>query len=178
MVIFVSFIMISSVIGFLYGSQNNEMKYENFKFIRNQNKWLVTVNDKNLAFDYFPTEVEYINLSQDIKIILLNKMEIDITSQVNDTFLEDIALAQYDMNLVLNNLNIYLRTGFTTNNTFNLPIITCEDATLSVPVIYFKQSNKTEINLENNCIIAEAKEYTDIPRIKDRLVYAIVNIIR
>ena len=108
---------------------------------------------------------------------LLNKPEIDTTSKINDTFSEEIALAQYNMALTLNNVNIYLRKGFTQNNTFNLPIITCENATFAVPIIYFKQSNETKITIEDNCIIAEAINAVEILRIKDRLLYSILGII-
>lgn len=70
-----------------------------------------------------------------------------------------------------------MRAGFTTNNTFDMPIITCEDATPVVPIIYFKQSNQTKVSLEENCIIVEARNNIDILRIKDRLLYSMLGII-
>lgn len=176
-VIFISFIMVSSVIGFLYGGERDQFKYKDLKFTRTQNQWSTIINDRQLTFDYFPTDVEQINISSDIITILLNKPEIDTTSQVNDTFSEEIALAQYNMGLTLNNLNVYIRRGFTQNNTFNLPMITCENATMAVPIIYFKQSNETKITIEDNCIIAEARNNIDILRIKDRLLYSMLGMI-
>ncbi len=177
LVAFIAFIMISSVIGFLYGGEIDTFKYKDLKFKRTGIEWFTTINDKQLKFDYFPTEVEQINLSDEITTLLLNKPEIDTTSKINDTFSEEIALAQYNMALTLSSLNIYARRGFTTNNTFNLPIITCNDSTSAVPVIHFRQSNETKIILENNCIIAEARTNFDILRIKDRLLYSILGII-
>lgn len=177
LVFFIAFIMISSVIGFLYGGQRNQFKYKDLKFTRTQNQWTTIINNQKLIFDYFPAEVEQINLSSDIITSLLNKPEIDTTSQINDTFSEEIALAQFNMALTLNILNVYIRRGFTTNNTFDLPIITCEDATIAIPILYFKQSNQTKITLENNCIIAEARDNFDILRIKDRMLYSMLGII-
>ncbi len=177
LVAFIAFIMISSVIGFLYSGQTDQFKYKDIKFIRTQNGWSAVINDRRVIFDYFPADVEQINLSSDIITALVNKPEIDTVSMLNDTFSEEIALAQYNMALALNNINIYMRAGFTTNNTFDMPIITCEDATPVVPIIYFKQSNQTKVSLEENCIIVEARNNIDILRIKDRLLYSMLGII-
>jgi len=181
LVIFISLIMVSSIFGIMFsGYRQNQfsIKYNGIRFVRENNQVLTTINDKKLFFDYFPTEVEQIELSQDIKNALINKPEIDTTSEVNDTFSEEIALAQYNMPLALNSFNIYTRSGFTTTNKFNLPVITCEDSTQAVPIIFFKQSNQTKITLENNCIIAEARNNIDILRIKDRIIYTLLGIIR
>ena len=167
LVFFIAFIMISSIAGFLYSGETDQFRYNDVKFIRTQSGWSAVINSNRIIFDYFPSEVEGIEVSQDILNLLSNKAEIDTTSIVNDTFLEEIALAQYNMNQALASSNIYLRGGFTTNSTFNAPIITCEDATQSVPIIFFKRSNQTQVKLENNCIIAEARNSYDILRIKD-----------
>jgi len=177
LVFLIAFIMISSVIGFLYSGQTDTFKYKGLKFKRTQNQWYTIINNQRLIFNYFPSEVEQIELNEEITTALLNKPEIDTTSQINDTFSEEIALAQYNMALTLTNLNVYVRRGFTTNNTFNLPIMSCEDATVAIPIIYFRQSNQTKVTLEDNCIIAEARNNIDILRIKDRLLYSILGII-
>lgn len=177
----IAFVMIFSVVGYVgLERQSNQFKYEGIKFTQNQNSriWSTIINNKQLIFDYFPSEVEQINLTEDIPTSLLNRPEIDTTSKLNDTFSEEIALAQYNMALTLDNLNVYLRRGFTENNTFNLPIITCKDATAAVPVIYFKQSNETKITIENNCLIAEARNNIDILRAKDRILYSFLGIIK
>ena len=176
LVIFIAFIMVSSVIGFLYSGETNKFKYKKMKFTRTENGWSTLINNQRLSFTYFPTEVEQIELNPEILTAISNKPEVDTTSELNDTFSEEIALAQYDMAFALNKMNIYLRQGFTTNNSFNTPIITCEGSTRAVPVIYFKQSNQTKISLENDCIIAEARNNIDILRIKDRLLYSILGI--
>ena len=179
LVLFISFIMISSILGFIYSDTGNtgQSRYNKLKFERSDAGWSTTINNQRIFFDYFPLEVEDILLSPEIISFLSGKPEIDTTSDFNDTFAEDIALAQYNMGLALNNMNVYLRNGFTANNTFNLPVITCEEATYSAPVIYFMQSNETKVSVKDNCIIAEARNNIDILRIKDRLVYSILGII-
>ena len=160
-------------------NQTSQFKYKDLKFTQDTTYggWSTTISKKQLRFDYFPSDVELIELSPEIVSFVSGKPEIDVTSSLNDTFAEDIALAEYNMGLVLNKLDLYFRYGFTANNTFNLPIITCEDATYSTPVIYFMQSNETKITIQGNCIIAEARNNIDILRLKDRLLYSIIGII-
>ena len=67
--------------------------------------------------------------------------------------------------------------GFTEENKFDFPIITCDDATESIPVIYFRGANQTAIYEEANCIIAEAKREADFLRIKDRLIFGVFGVI-
>ncbi len=178
LVLAISFIMVSSIIGFLYSGRNNQFKYNgiNFKRDSNSNEWYFVINNKRFVFNYFPSEVELINISPDIMGRIKDTPEIDVTSDLNDSFEEEIALAKYNMALTLGNLNVYLRNGFTTNNSFGLPIITCDNASLYVPVIYFKSSNRTRIYLMNDCIIADAKEPYDVLRIKDRILYSLLGV--
>jgi hypothetical protein len=82
------------------------------------------------------------------------------------------------MAITLNNFNIFVRQGFTAENDYNFPVITCEDPTNFVPVIYFRSFNETKVYMEDNCIIAEALRQEDVERIKDRMVYGILGIIK
>ncbi|MBW2988688.1 hypothetical protein KY358_00055 [Candidatus Woesearchaeota archaeon] len=178
-VFFISFIMATSIIGFLYGGESDTVKYDEFRFRRTDIGWSARIGDKILDFSFFPSEVENINLSQDIVVSLLNRPEIDTTSELDSLFSEEIALAQYNMAVALNNIRVYVRKGAVEeDNEFGLPSITCEDATSSVPVIYFMRSNQTKVSLEDNCIIAEARSSVDILRIGDRLLYSMLGIIR
>lgn len=180
-VYFIAFIMITSVFGIVfsgYRQQSASLEYNNIKFVGENNKWSANINNKKLFFDYHPEEVEFINVSSEITALLKNTYEIDVTSDANSTFKDTIALAEYSMSGFLNDLNIYLRIGFTTDNEYDLPIIQCSNATGLIPVIYFKKSNRTLISLENNCVIAEARDDSGFIRIKDRLLYAVLDIIR
>ena len=179
--IFIVVIMTMSVLGFLFGSGNSndqEYKYDKWTFIRTGSQWVTKYNDKQLFFDYFPEQVTDISINQDI-ISKLNVLEVDLTYDSNDSLKEAIALSHYMMQQNLGQVsNLYLRQGLTSNNTFNLPIITCEDSTDAVPIIYFKESNETKAYLQDKCIILEADSEIDILRIKDRLLYGYLGIIK
>ena len=177
--LFIVFIMVSSVIGYMFGRDGGEkLKYGDHSFLRRGREWVLRTDKGELTFDYFPAEVENINLSSGVVDLLNEKKEIDSTSSANDSYAEAIALAQYSLMQNLDKISdTYLRIGMIDENEFSLPIITCEDATESVPVLYFKKSDVTKVEVKDNCIIAEAKGELDILGVKDRLLYGLLGII-
>lgn len=180
LIIFLVFIMIGTSFSFIffgYSPSNEAVKYNGIKFVKNplQNIWVAKINGKEAAFSFLPNEVEDIS-SKESFARLQNKLEIDATYDLNSTNKEAIALAQHQLGLTLANYNIYLRKGFTSNNSFNMPIITCNNSTANVPVIYFKHTNSTQIYV-NGCIIAEAQSNADFIRVKDRILYGILGVL-
>ena len=181
LMVFIVFIMIGtsfSVVFFGFSPSQDNVKYNGISFVSNRNFWTARINGAEAAFSYLPGDVQNINLSENIQKQLQDKFEIDITSESNSTYKESIALAQHEMSLTLSNYNIYLRNGFTGNNTFKLAVITCKDATQAVPVIYFRQGNSTRIFSQGSCVIAEAPSNPEFIRVKDRLVYGILGVIK
>ncbi|MFH1642919.1 MAG: hypothetical protein ABIC04_08555 [Nanoarchaeota archaeon] len=181
MVYFIAFIMISSIFGIIfsgYRQQTVSMEYNGYTFLRQDNKWVMNLNNNLVSFDYYPEEVESLNISPEIVSMLTNTFEIDATSEPNSTYKDTIAVVEYEMiNFLSDNVNLYLRTGFTEENDYGLPIITCADSTPRVPVIYFKKSNITKVSLDRYCVVAEARDDFGFLRIKDRLLYTILGII-
>lgn len=177
---FIGIIMVFSAFGVIFfgfsaGSGGN-VKYNGLKFIDKGNFWSVNINGREALFTYLPDEATSINIESLAVDRLKNVVQIDTTSEFNDTLAEPIALAQFQMGTALFNFNIFVRNGFTAEQQ-NFPIITCNQSTNFVPVIYFKSSNATNVYLDNNCIIAEALTQIDVIRVKDRLVYGILGII-
>ena len=179
--IFIVVIMIGTSFSvFFFGGspQSSVVKYQGIKFAgSNQGPWIAKINGKDAAFSFLPDEVDSINISGDISI-LQGKFEIDVTSDVNSTYKESIALVQHQLGLTLANYNIYVRKGFTANNTFNIPIITCSDAVSNVPVVYFVHGNSTSIISENSCIVVKASNDIEFIKAKDRLLYGIPGVVK
>ena len=181
LILFIVFIMIGTSFSFVFfgfSPATERIKYNGFSFVNNGNIWIAKINGKEAAFSFLPGEVEDIDTPYDIPQRLQNKFEIDVTSDSNSTYKEPIALAQHQLGLTLAVYNIFVRKGFTTNNTFNLPIIACNNSTLNVPVVYFKYGNATNINVDNNCIIADAASNADFIRVKDRLIYGMLGVMK
>lgn len=180
-VIFIGFIMISSVfavIFFGFSPATTKLKYNDVSFTQKNDYWSASINKKEAYFNYFPTDVEDIDIIPEAISRIKNTIEVDFTSDINSTLKDEIALAEYWLSQMFNfHFNIYLRQGFTSENEYDFPVISCQDATLAVPVFYFKESNQTSIYLENNCIILEAKNGQDVIRIKDRILYDLFGII-
>ena len=183
LILFMVFIMIGTSFSFVFfgfsGASEKE-KYNGitFTFIPRDNIWVAKINGKDAAFSFLPSEADNIIALDDSIKILKDKFEIDVTYDLNSTFKESIALAQRQMGLTLAQYNIFVRKGFTANNTFNMPIITCNSATFNVPVAYFRHGNTTNIHSENNCIIAGAATNADVIRIKDRLLYGMLGVMK
>ena len=181
LIFFIILIMIGTSVSFVFfgfSPATERVKYNGFSFVNNGNIWITKINGREAAFSFLPEEAESISMPYDISQRLQNKFEIDATYDLNSTYKEPIALAQHQMGLTLAAYNIFIRKGFTANNTFNLPVITCRDSTLNVPVVYFKYGNATNIHLEDNCIIAEAQTNADFIRVKDRLLYSMLGVIK
>lgn len=181
LILFIVFIMIGTSFSFVFFGFSpvaDKVKYNGITFTSKNNIWIAELNGRDAAFSFLPSEVEKISSVDDSIKLLTNKFEIDSTYDLNSSYKESIAVAQHQMELTLKVYNIYIRKGFTTNNTFNLPIITCDNATQNVPVVYFKYGNSTNIHAENNCVIAEAATNADFIMVKDRLLYGILGVIK
>lgn len=173
--IFIAVILISSIVGYIFGdAQERVSRYNGIKFTLTSKGWKTIYQDKIYIFSFVPVDVEDIALPDSIN--LNNLLEIDVTYEFNSTYKENIAEAIFELLNIVTKNNIYLRQGFTTNNSFNIPIITCEDATPSVPVLYYKSSNQTNISQQNNCIIIEANNQNLFLAQTDRIAYKILGI--
>jgi hypothetical protein len=179
MTVFIVVLMVGSVIGYMFGRDGEEsFDYNGYKFFRRGNKYILKVDRTELGFDYFPFSVVDINISTEILNKFSNKIEIDSTYDNNSKWKEGIAVAQYDLERYLNKVGAFFVRGLTTENEYGMPIIVCENATIIIPVIYFKESNQTNVWVDKECIIIEAKNDADFMRIKDRLIYGLLGVIK
>ncbi|MBW2966482.1 hypothetical protein KY342_05245 [Candidatus Woesearchaeota archaeon] len=176
--LFIVLLMVGSVIGYMFGRGSGEsFKYNDYKFLKRGNKFVLKFDREELEFDYFPSDVENINISSEVFAKFSNKIEIDSTYDNNTKWKAGISVSQFDLERFFSVIGIYFVKGLTTENEFEMPVITCEDATSKVPVIYFKESNETKVFAEDHCVIAEAKSELDFIRIKDRLIYGLLKVI-
>ncbi|MBI2657152.1 hypothetical protein HYX08_00485 [Candidatus Woesearchaeota archaeon] len=177
LILFIIFIMVGTSVSFVFfgfSGASELVKYNGIKFVHYPDRWEAKIRGKTAAFSFLPNEVDDIAFKDAAR--LTGKLEIDATYDSNSTYKEAIALAQHQMVLTLAQYDIFVRKGFTANNTFSLPVITCSDATQNVPVVYFRNGNMTAIYSENNCIIAEADTNENFIRAKDRILYGILGV--
>ncbi|MBI4143588.1 hypothetical protein HY487_01745 [Candidatus Woesearchaeota archaeon] len=179
LILFIIFIMIGTSVSFVFfgfSGASELVKYNGIKFVHYPDRWEAKISGKTAAFSFLPNEVEDIPFKDASR--LMGRLEIDVTYDLNSTYKGAIALAHHQMGLTLSQYNIFVRKGSASNNTFNLPVITCDDATQNVPVIYFRQENLTSIDASGNCLIAEADTNENFIRMKDRILYGILGVIK
>ncbi|MBW2999472.1 hypothetical protein KY339_02265 [Candidatus Woesearchaeota archaeon] len=172
-------LMVASVIGFMWsGDDGQSLEYNNYVFIDKGLFWETEINGQKISFSSFPSEVEDINLSEEMVNVIKTTKMVYVTSDPDDEFKDGIGRAQFNMkNIFEQNLGIYFVYSFTKNNTFGKPIITCENSTATVPVMLFEKSNKTGISFDNDCIIFEAFNSNDFNVLGDRLLFGVLDII-
>ncbi|MBI2651507.1 hypothetical protein HYX01_03485 [Candidatus Woesearchaeota archaeon] len=183
LVYLLGFVMLASTFsviffGFAAGATKNIVKYNGFKLVDRGNFWTTVIDKKEILFSYFPSDVEQIPTENEAIEKLKGAVEIDLTSDFNDTFAQSIALAQFQTSDALSNFNVFVRTGFTNETKTNFQVITCNISTNFVPVVYFKSSNETKIYLKDSCITGEVSANTDAAKIKDRLLYGMFGLIK
>lgn len=173
--IFLALIMVTSIIGFIFGDNpSGVVRYKNLKFTQLNQGWKVKYEGRDYIFSFEPNSLEQINISDSIKFD--NLLELDVTYDVNSTYKEAMAQSIFELSNILSQRGVFVRAGFTSNSSYNLPIITCEDATQGVPVIYYSASNKTSISMSGNCIMLESEDSYSFLLLTNRLAYRILGI--
>lgn len=174
----IAFLMITSIVGFIYSGGSGVKEFD-LKFNQKQGRWSTIIDNREAIFTFLPSEVYELEVKSEIISRMTNTLEVDATYDANSSDAQAMALAIYEIQRTFSfNFDKFLRAGLTTNFSQNIPIITCDDATAAVPVVYFKQGNETKVYLEGDCIIAEARNANGIIRIKDRLLYGMFGVIR
>jgi hypothetical protein len=180
--LFIILIMTMSVLGIYVGSGNgNGDKYNNFKFVQTKQGYMTEINDKQILFYNHPSSLEYISFDNLSKDFLKNAKMLTITFDPADSAVQEIELARLELTTQLQQFaNIYVLTGITNQTApyTQFPLITCANATIYQPVIYFKTGEATSIIANNNCITASADYRGVILTLKDRILYQVLGIMK
>ena len=180
--IIIAVVMVSSIIGFLYGTNvsENEMKYDinnkTYSFVRQNNMYILNLNKQKIGFYYLPFEID-LNISDEISNKIKNSGVIYITFNPEMNNPEYIDVARFDLATNFAMKNIYTINGITNENVnYNLPIINCENATNFIPVIIMQESNTTNVNMTNNCITMQGKNF-DFIKFRDLIIYKLYGVL-
>ena len=172
--IFIIVIMVSSVIGFMYGDRNSDdtRKYGKTKFVATQEGWMTSVNEEKIIFQFLPESTSDLEMDGATRDRLLSANMVYMTSDFNDPFAQDIALAQYELADNMKKIsNKYFIAGFTDSASKTIPAISCLNATVQIPVLYFKDGEKARLSVSGNCVIFEGGYETDFLRFVDKLLF-------
>src|SRR3989338_2456709 len=187
MVWFFIIIMSFSIGGFLFNNgagNTRSVKYNGFNIYTEGSVWLAKVNGQTVPFRYLPSDLEPISVGQDVKEKLQWKPAVYLTF---DPHGEDLGITEITRLKFQEDFGKFLSTRVINgvdeaNPTYNLPVITCQNATGAQPVIYLLGSNDTaleetggRIYSDGYCIIMEGPSGFFLG-LKDRLMYVMVGI--
>jgi len=175
------FFMVSSVFGVMFygfSSSVQKQKYKDWTFTLTQQGVMTKIDGKKLLFQYFPQDVEDINISAQATA-LLKANALYITYDPTASYYREMALLQYNLQQFLSDTQgSYALISLTRPYQDALvPIITCMNATPTFPVIEIIESNTTMITDSGSCVIIEIDTSFNFERVLDRIKYALLGII-
>ena len=171
--------MTSSILGYVWTNiTTNNYTYNDHKFKLQGNSFILNIDNKQIKTYYLPTDIEDIPIDEEIKSRIKNIPMFYLSFNPDSKDIDNIDKLRFELTNELQKTNIYVISGKTTNSTnYEIPIITCENATTYVPVIFIKEGNTTQFYLEKNCIIAESSSREGFIAIKDIIIYTVFDII-
>lgn len=151
--------------------KDNEIKYNDHKFTRVNNRWITYVNKNPISTIYQPTELEDIKADADYgNMLLSNKVYLSFDP------------GQQALYLPMNEITTYKNLlGFTSQfitacpydneacSSQMLPIKTCKDASETTGIILFEFANTTSLEFSNGCLKFSGSQ-EGITKIIDKLI--------
>jgi len=172
-------IMVLSILGVVvdFGTQPSaqKMPYGDFKFTPTQQGYTKKIDGKDFAFFYFPANLEYYAVPDNVKN-LLEAPVYTVTYDPRSNLTQNFAEVQYYLEFQLEEIR-FIEQGITSGND-TLPQKTCADATAAQPVILLQQGDESKITAQESCIILQAVDGYDLYREAERIVYQILGVMK
>jgi hypothetical protein len=173
--VFVLIMVLSSFGVMIYAGTGNAVKYNGIKFKQEVSGWSAKLDGKARYFAFHPLDVEDLRFDS---APLLNTRMAYVTFEPAGNILPDVEVARMSLASEFAEKSIYLVSGTTeSSQEYNLPIITCANATSEIPVILIRKSDNTSAVWQGNCLVLSAYDSFSVQRHKDRLTYAIFKVI-
>lgn len=173
------FVMISGGVGIFanhIGSKKNVLAYNGIDFERTNNGWMTKTGGGESYFLFHPSELENINISGDFKSVIKKANTLYLSDDPNSPLAVQFARVQdYFSSQMKSFFSIQTVNGFSVNTTFEVPVITCLNATETSPVIMFEEGQK-KINVKGNCITVFGESDSDLGMVADRMIYNLIGI--
>ncbi len=182
----VGFVLVSSIIGFTlsaipFGLQDSggKMEYNGIEFFQTQDGIAARVDGQLVGFTYFPSELEDFEAGNITKALKSARV-VYATSDSESALASAISGAEFDIGRVVEARHkSFLQPAFTSENAYNRSIIKCSDADPFVPVLYFNFTNTTtSVTEERSCITINVASENALDKVRDRVIYELLEIIK
>ncbi|MFO7710865.1 MAG: hypothetical protein R6V53_03815 [Candidatus Woesearchaeota archaeon] len=162
-----------------------EYQYNGFNILNMSGRWFTTVNvegrnrSHTIEMHYGPMEVDSIPLDPQALPTIFRTQKVYLTVDPDASSHSVIGMVEVGKFLgqTYDFYNIPSEAAFTKENDAGRTVITCDNATSQNVVLDFRVTNKTSIDLEDNCIIVQGATNQDVIRASNRLGYALAGII-
>lgn len=174
MAIIVAFLMVASGFGVYLsgrGAQQNTVEDTGIKFRidYDNNQYTAKIGGKEQLFYFLPSSLTNI-ATNNYADTLRGAPALVMTFNPNTTQdnLQLLDVIRFDIGKSLDKPVINAVTQ--EHSLYQLPIITCDNATAEMPVLYFVIQENESITKENNCITAQGN-MTGLIELRDRIIY-------
>lgn len=175
--IFIAVIMVGSIADIMLNNNDTQLSYNGYKFLVSGNQIYTKIEGENYLFYYFPSDLEGLNMSDDTKDALRNMQMFYFTFDPENKYLSDIDSIRSDLASDLSKSGKFFSNAKTTDSlAYDIPVITCSNATAFVPVVYFKEGERTGFFKEGDCIIAESSSANGFLALKDKMLYVMLGV--
>lgn len=130
-----------------------------------------SVTDKTDAFDiyYMPQQLSAL-MDNATQSFIMNSNYFYLTFSPEDPGIQYMDFIRFDLKTSLP-ASIYFADAVTEpSDKYPLPIVTCLNSSVQVPVLLLESANKTNITMNGSCVVMDFAQY-DALRIRDSFVY-------
>lgn len=173
---FVAFLMVTSIFGFIMGESGSDYSYGDFKFVRSDFGYSTKIDGQDILFFNLPEAVEQVEVSQEVVDKLKDSFVFTVTYDPDSDMAETLAAVQFNFQQSFQDK--FVQIGLTDNTDYpSIMQADCTNATSKVPVVLFKTSNTTSIELNDDCIVVNSDTAVGFQRLHDRLLYGVLGIL-
>jgi len=176
MAVFICLSMIVSIFAVVLDNPENNLSYGKYNFKVTDNGYKTKIDGKYYDFQYFPSELESINMSASTRDTIKNSQMViivfDPDSGQDNLIYTDFT--RFDLVAQLGKPVGFGVTNMSSQYAFNL--LDCNNASKPVPIILINISSVPSIyESGDGCIIMNAR-LKDIVAAKDRLLYSVLGV--
>ena len=181
--LFIVIIMVLSAAGFMIDYAFKEkLEYNGFKFENTEQGFVTKLNGNKIAFNYYPTQLESINISSEAMNDIKSAKMIGVSYDPNSYLVETMAQLQYYLDTSLPELfGIFVQKGLTDSAGYEMAELACANATAASPVIVFLETGEnetSEFSYKNSCLTFKASNEQELVMQTERLVYGMAGIMK
>ena len=184
MTYFIILMMVGSALGFVVlqmGNTGTVDYYNGYKIRLTQEGYLVDYDGEQLEFFFSPRQLMSYNISD----VMMDNFRDSTYWRVSfDPGIDDMQtmdFIRFSLSQRLQDRNIYLESGVTNTSIVyeSFPVITCENATASMPVIEFYDGDRSMVdtNDADTCLQVTSQDANHRVQIYERIIYEELGII-